>query len=682
LVPGNEMTLFTELKRRNVLRAGAAYVVAAWLLIQVAETIFPLFGLGDKPARIVVIVLAVGFIPSMVVAWAFELTPGGLKKERDVDRADAPRSYKNLDRLIMLGLALALGYFAFDRFVLAPHREASVAAEARQEGRAEALVESYGGASIAVLAFENLSPDSEQEFFADGISEEILNLLATIPELRVISRSSAFTYKGRKVPIPQIARELNVAHVLEGSVRKAGNRIRITAQLIEARSDTHLWSGTWDRTLDDVFAIQDEIATDVVSQLQVSLVGELPTSWRTNPEVYALTMQGKQLIEGAQAKAELPRIIDLLARALSIDPNYVPALAAKIRGERLMTINGLMSREEFDQLWRGARSRILALDPDNSVVASLDAWNLYEIQRDIEAAAAIYESLIANHPNDAEVLRLAGRFLRRIGLFDQSIAVLKRCLLVDPLKHACTWELKEAYLWSGQLEQSRIYADRLNTMYGRTAGSNDVYRLLLEGRPAEARDLAQTLKDSFMGKVLLALAAYDLGDKEALERYREEVLASDPDNSADAIGLSAIAGMHAYVGDLDLAFAYLAKATTADEIHTYRELLNPWYGPLHQDSRWTAYRQRLGLSEARLAAIEFSVPESFLRAPQKFEGSVGGTVNSKRKSGEWRSCAKSKRLFPEVLDGLHKPLLSAQFRIFASISKFSAAISASGRTEN
>ena len=268
----------------------------------------------------------------------------------------------------------------------------------------------------------------------------------------------------------------------------------------------------------------------------------------------------------------------------------------------------------MDKRWRGTRSRILAVDPDNVVVASFDAWELYEEKRDVEAAAAIYESLLSNHPNDAEVLRVAGRFLRRIGFFEQSIAVLKRCVLVDPLKHACTWELKEAYLWSGQLEQSRTYADRLNAIFGRAAGSNDVYRLLLEGRTAEARDLAQTLEDLFMSKVLIALAAYDLGDQEAFERYREEVLASNTDDLREAVRLSAIAGMYAHVGDLDLAFSYLGKATNANEIHIYLELLNPWHGPLHHDPRWTAHRHRLGLSEARLAAIEFSIPESFLHA--------------------------------------------------------------------
>jgi TolB-like protein len=298
------MSFIAELRRRNVLRVGAAYVAGAWLLIQVAQTLFPVFGLGDTAVRGVIVVLAIGLVPLLIFAWAFELTPEGLKRESEVDRSESitPQTGKKLDRVIMVVLALALGYFAFDKFVLAPQREEAVAEAARKEGRTESLVKSYGDKSIAVLPFVNMSADKDQEYFSDGISEELLNLLAKIPELRVISRSSAFSYKGKDVKLAQVARELNVAHILEGSVRKAGNKIRITAQLIEARSDTHLWSETWDRNLDDIFAIQDEISAAVVARLRVTLLDQPPRPRELDPEAYALYLQARHL--GRQSTAE------------------------------------------------------------------------------------------------------------------------------------------------------------------------------------------------------------------------------------------------------------------------------------------------------------------------------------------------------------------------------------------
>jgi adenylate cyclase len=241
-------------------------------------TTFPLFGYGDTPARMVVIVLAIAFIPSLFLSWTFEITPEGLKRDADVDHdlSITQVTGKKLDRIILVVLALALAYFAFDKFVLDPARDAELVEETVQKARSDALVESYGDKSIVVLPFVNMSSDEEQEYFSDGLSEEMLNLLAKIPELRVTSRSSAFAFKGEKIDIPAVAEKLGVAHILEGSVRKAGNQVRITAQLIEARSDTHLWSETYDRSLDDIFAIQDEIAAAVVAQLKITLLGAPP----------------------------------------------------------------------------------------------------------------------------------------------------------------------------------------------------------------------------------------------------------------------------------------------------------------------------------------------------------------------------------------------------------------------
>jgi TolB-like protein len=222
------MSFFHELKRRNVIRVATAYVVTAWLLIQVADTVLPVFGSSDFALRIVIVILTAGLLPVVVFTWAFEFTPEGLKRDQDVDRS-LPRiaeTGKRLDRIIMVMLALALGYFALDKFVLDPRRDATREQAVAERARTQALLESYGDKSIAVLPFVNLSGDPEQEYFSHGVSEELLNLLAQIPELRVISRSSSFVFRGQNLEVPQIAERLNVSHVLEGSVRKSGDRIR------------------------------------------------------------------------------------------------------------------------------------------------------------------------------------------------------------------------------------------------------------------------------------------------------------------------------------------------------------------------------------------------------------------------------------------------------------------------
>jgi TolB-like protein len=377
------MSLFAELKRRNVFRVGAAYVVAAWLLIQVAETIFPLFGYGDTPARIVVVVLAIGLVPTMIFAWAFELTPEGLKRESEVDRSQSitPHTAKKLDRIIMVSLALALGYFAFDKFVLDPQRDSASEAQkvteveqARQAGRTEALVESYGDKSIAVLPFVNMSDDAGNEYFSDGISEELLSLLAKLPELRVISRSSAFSFKGKDIAIPEIARQLNVAHILEGSVRKSGNTLRITAQLIEARSDTHLWSETWDRPLDDIFAIQDEIAATVVEQLKITLLGAVPRVQETDPEAYALYLQARHLWRQVTAEA-LEQSKALFEQSLAIDPDYAAAWVGLARNYTYQAgVDLLLTYEEGYTLAREALEKALAINPDYAPAHAVLGW--------------------------------------------------------------------------------------------------------------------------------------------------------------------------------------------------------------------------------------------------------------------------------------------------------------------
>ena len=291
------MPFLDEIKRRNVHRMAGLYLVAAWLVVQVASTVLPAFDLPSWLLRAIITVLAIGLVPALVLAWVFELTPEGLKRESEVIRAEsvAPETGRRLDRLLLLVLAVALGYFAFDKFVLAPRREAAQAEAARNEGRAESLVRSYGEKSIAVLPFADMSPAMDQAYFSDGIAEELSNLLSQVPQLRVASRRSAFTFKGQDIDIPEIAKRLNVVHILEGSVRKSSNKVRVTAQLIDARTDTQVWSQTWDRNLDDIFVVQDEIAAAVVAQLKVKLLGEAPKAKVVNPQAFSLFLQARAL---------------------------------------------------------------------------------------------------------------------------------------------------------------------------------------------------------------------------------------------------------------------------------------------------------------------------------------------------------------------------------------------------
>ena len=397
------MSLFSEIKNRNVLRVAIAYLAASWLLIQIVETLFPIFGLADELVRLFVIVLGIGFVPAVVGAWIFEFTPDGLKLDKDVDRSQAAsqKTKRSLDRAIIVTLVLGISYFAFDKFVLAPNRAAVREAEVAEQARTKALKGFYGDRSIAVLPFENMSSDPEQEYFADGIAEDILSLLTGIRELRVISRSSAFAFKGQGLEIPEIAERLDVAHILEGSVRKSGNKVRVTAQLIQARTDTHLWAQTYDRDHEDIFAIQDEIAADVAKNLQITLLRPLPKSRVTDPEVRALTQQAKQIYEiGGRDSGE--RMHPLLKRALEIDPDYVPAV------EWMGTANhhrhgvGDISDEEFERLSEQIRQRILELEPGNGVLIMVSAYNA-NLANDLEQAAELYERALSKDASNSLV---------------------------------------------------------------------------------------------------------------------------------------------------------------------------------------------------------------------------------------------------------------------------------------
>jgi TolB-like protein len=596
------VSLFNELKRRNVLRVGAAYIVASWLIVQVVETVFPAFGFSDAAVRIAVIVLAIGFLPMLVFAWAFELTPEGLKREQDVDRSRSvtPETGRKLDRIIMVMLALGLAYFAFDKFVLSTSREASIAETARQVGRSEALVESFGDASIAVLPFDNISDDPSNEYFSDGVTEEILNLLAKIPELRVVSRSSAFAYKGKEIHVPEVAATLNVANILEGSVRKAGNRVRITAQLIDARSDTHLWSETFDRTLEDVFAVQDEIAAAVSEALKLTLVDGPPTAVVTDTQAHEYYLQAVHFYN-KRTEADYRKTIEYLEKALAEDPDYVPAWLRLSSTYAILANSGFMAYDEGYGLSLGALDKAARLDPDSQ--HGIRCWIGMMYEHDYVGAAQHCRRALELQPNHSGVLNNAAVFTQLIGRREDSIVFLKRAIKLSPADPIPYLNLASRYTSLGMLDEAETAALKALEL------NPDIYSApvelamvsLFRGDPAQALERAGGIQRESFARLIRAIARYELGQIDESDRELETLIADYVDTRAYYIAM-----VYAWRRDNDQAVEWLGRAI--DESQSIDALkTEPLFRNLYDDPRWEETLTRVGLADSQVSEIEFDV---------------------------------------------------------------------------
>ena len=327
------MSFWAELKRRNVVRVSAIYLAAAWLLAQIGDVVSQAFAAPGWPMRVLLVLLALGLPIVLVIAWLFELTPEGVKltREVDVETSITHATGRRLDRVLIGMIALLIVVLVANRWwpsSTAPKPAESAAAQAASAGAATPASSAQSEKSVAVLPFVNLSSDPEQEYFSDGLSEEILNQLAQIAELRVTARTSSFFFKGKNEDLRVIGQQLNARYLLEGSVRKAGNELRITAQLIDALAGSHLWSRTFDRTLNDVFAIQEEIAMAVSGAMSVSLdVGAMARTrgGTTNLEAYDKYLRARAFDRQRGTSDDLVQAAQYYREALALDPAFIRA---------------------------------------------------------------------------------------------------------------------------------------------------------------------------------------------------------------------------------------------------------------------------------------------------------------------------------------------------------------------
>jgi adenylate cyclase len=599
------MSLVAEFQRRNVHRLAGLYLVASWLIVQVSSTVLPAFDAPGWVLRTLIIVLAVGFVPALVISWVFELTPQGLKRERDITPADSVTAKvgQRMDRLLLLALALAIGYFGFDKFVLAPRREALRADAARSEGRAEGLARSYGDKSIAVLPFLDLSPAHDQGYFSDGIAEELLNLLARVPQLRVISRASAFSFKGSNVPTPEIAERLHVAHVLEGSVRKSGDRVRVTAQLVDAHSDTQLWSQSWDRQLDDVFTVQDQIAAAVVQQLRVKLLGTAPRSQRVDPRAYELFLQGRAISNQASADA-LRQAAVLLAQAVEIAPDYSPAWTALSVNDFRSVNLGLLPRDQGFTRARDEVDRAIAVDPTYAFAYAHSGWLRLYGDNDLQGAATDIEQALRLAPDDGAVLGKAAALLYNLGRFDEAIALGRYEVSRDPLYAPAHFNLGVRYQTAHRYREA---VDEMQTAVRLSPGmySGQAYlglSLLMLGNVDAA--LAEIRKEPNEADRLsvLALAYHRIG------RHRESDQALRTFMTKYGRELPAeVASVLAFRGETDEALQWLDKAIATREPGVQEISLYFFFDGIRSDPRWVERLRVLRRAPEQLAVVRFNV---------------------------------------------------------------------------
>ena len=577
------MSLFNELKRRNVFRVLLAYLVVGWLVLQVADVLVDALELPVVWSKAVIALVLIGFIPTVVFSWIYELTPEGLKKESEIAAEDSITGHtaKKLNHAIVLLLVVAIGLFIYDRFIV---DNAPPVAPTPQEVVSAAPGEQ--SPSLAVLAFENMSADADNEYFADGISEEILNLLADVKDMSVASRTSAFAFKGKNLPIPEIAAALNVRYVLEGSVRKAGEQVRVTAQLIDADTDRHLWSQTFDRALRDVFTIQDEVAAAIGQALQVQLLGEGGEAVRSepiDPDVYNRFLEARFLMRKRDTES-VDAGNHLLIDVVAAEPKF--ARAHVLLGEAYLlniTLTDLVGRDFLQKLANMHASLAHEIDPNLGGIEMI-LGNIAQSKAPLKALRH-YQRAIELEPMEPRPYHWRGLMYNMTGYGDRCLADLDRALELDPLNPNVHFALASCLISSADWDRAVEIAT-----HGATLGNPGGYGLAISARYQQG-DIEGALQH-----LVYAQEKLDFDDEgtrlvgELLSgRMTENELT---DEQIEALGRDGAV----YLNNPEPALQYIAASAPGEiRLGKLGALFGAGYKAIQSDPRFIGYLDRSGI---------------------------------------------------------------------------------------
>ena len=585
----NLQNFFAELKRRNVYKVAVAYAIVGWLLVQVATQVFPFFEIPNWAVRLIVLMIVIGFPIALVIAWAFELTPEGLKRTEDVDLAAAAQQPRHRAWIVVVIIAgaMSLGLFMLGRYGFRENKS---------------LLNETSAKSIAVLPFVNMSADKADEYLSDGVSEELITALSKITGLQVKARTSSFAFKGKNEDIQKIGELLHVSHLLEGSVAKAGNKLRITAQLIQASDGNHLWSETYDRDMQDIFAVRSEVAQKVAAILKVRLLGEdkkqLDKKPTENLEAYNLYRQGRYY--GDQVSEEgIKKAIPFFEQAIQKDPRFALAYAGMADSYVAAADAFIAPREAFSKAKEAA---LKAIELDDTLAEAHTSLGLLHYHYDWDWAAAEKEfkrALVLN-PQSAWSYTLYSQFLGGMGRVEEANEQGRHALELDPLSVTARWCLGWAFLSAGRSDEAIEQLSKAmeldpNSSWARTFLGRAYLLKGMQQRGIE--ELEKARHDGPDDAFVLGLLGYGY----AVTGRRADALKIlqrfDEMDRHRYVSRAARVYVYAGLGDKDKAFEWLEKAyqERSDALAWFRQ--EPESKSLRTDPRFAVLMRKIGFTE-------------------------------------------------------------------------------------